>query len=38
MPPLGGANEWLNAEPLGPAGRVVLIDFRAVPEELEALR
>jgi thiol-disulfide isomerase/thioredoxin len=30
MPSLGGATEWLNSEPLGPAelsGRVVLVDF-----------
>jgi thiol-disulfide isomerase/thioredoxin len=30
MPLLGGATEWLNSEPLGPAelrGRVVLVDF-----------
>src|ERR687897_1702843 len=30
MPSLGGAAEWLNSEPLGPAelrGRVVLVDF-----------
>jgi len=30
MPPLGGATEWLNSEPLGPAelrGHVVLVDF-----------
>src|SRR4051794_10660617 len=30
MPPLGGATEWLNSEPLGPAelrGRVVLVNF-----------
>jgi thiol-disulfide isomerase/thioredoxin len=30
MPPLGGATEWLNSEPLDPAelrGRVVLVDF-----------
>ena len=30
MPALGGATEWLNSEPLGPAelrGRVVLVDF-----------
>lgn len=30
MPPLGGAAEWLNSEPLSPAalrGRVVLVDF-----------
>jgi thiol-disulfide isomerase/thioredoxin len=30
MPPLGGANEWLNSEPLSPAelrGHVVLVDF-----------
>jgi thiol-disulfide isomerase/thioredoxin len=30
MPPLGGAAEWLNSEPLGPAelrGHVVLVDF-----------
>ena len=30
MPPLGGATEWLNSEPLGPAelrGHVVLADF-----------
>jgi thiol-disulfide isomerase/thioredoxin len=30
MPPLGGASEWLNSEPLGPAelrGHVVLVDF-----------
>ena len=29
MPSLGGATEWLNAEPLGPAGlrgQVVLVD------------
>jgi hypothetical protein len=30
MPSLGGANEWLNSEPLGPAelrGHVVVVDF-----------
>jgi thiol-disulfide isomerase/thioredoxin len=30
MPSLGGATEWLNSEPLGPAergGHVVLVDF-----------
>jgi thiol-disulfide isomerase/thioredoxin len=30
MPSLGGATEWLNSEPLGPAGlrgRVVLVNF-----------
>src|SRR6266566_1365570 len=30
MPPLGGATEWLNSEPLGPTelrGHVVLVDF-----------
>jgi thiol-disulfide isomerase/thioredoxin len=30
MPPLGGATEWLNSEPLGPAelrGHVVLVNF-----------
>ncbi|MEW1588285.1 redoxin domain-containing protein [Micromonospora vinacea] len=30
LPPLGGAAEWLNSEPLGPAdlgGRVVLVNF-----------
>jgi thiol-disulfide isomerase/thioredoxin len=30
MPPLGGATEWLNSEPLDPAGlrgKVVLVDF-----------
>jgi hypothetical protein len=30
MPSLGGATEWLNSEPLGPAelrGRVVLVTF-----------
>jgi hypothetical protein len=30
MPSLGGANEWLNFEPLGPAelrGHVVLVNF-----------
>jgi hypothetical protein len=30
MPPLGGATEWLNSEPLGPAelrGYVVLVNF-----------
>ena len=30
MPSLGGATEWLNSAPLGPAelrGRVVLVDF-----------
>jgi thiol-disulfide isomerase/thioredoxin len=30
MPSLGGATEWINSEPLGPAelrGRVVLVDF-----------
>jgi hypothetical protein len=30
MPPLDGATEWLNTEPLGPAelrGHVVLVDF-----------
>jgi hypothetical protein len=30
MPPLGGATEWLNSEPLGPAelrGNVALVTF-----------
>ena len=30
LPPLDGATEWLNSEPLSPAGlrgRVVLVDF-----------
>jgi hypothetical protein len=30
MPPLGGASEWLNSEPLAPAelrGHVVLVNF-----------
>jgi hypothetical protein len=30
MPSLGGATEWLNSEPLGPAelrGRVVLVNL-----------
>ncbi len=30
MPSLGGATEWLNSEPLGPAelrGHAVLVDF-----------
>jgi hypothetical protein len=30
MPSLGGATEWLNSEPLGPAelrGHVVIVDF-----------
>ena len=30
MPPLGGATEWLNSEPLGPAelrGHVVVVNF-----------
>ena len=30
MPVLGGATEWLNSEPLGPAelrGHVLLVDF-----------
>ena len=30
MPSLGGATEWLNSEPLGPAqlrGHVVLVNF-----------
>jgi hypothetical protein len=30
MPPLGGATDWLNSEPLGPAelrGHVVVVNF-----------
>jgi hypothetical protein len=36
MTSLGGATEWLDAEPFGPAGRVV--NTWAVPEEVEGLR
>jgi len=34
MPALGGATEWLDSEPLGPAelrGHVVLVDFWTLP-------